>query len=48
MVVGIDRGEDDLLKPVPELVFQEGDVVWVVGEDAQIRRLMQRTSVTHK
>jgi CPA2 family monovalent cation:H+ antiporter-2 len=46
MVVGIDRGEDDLLKPVPELVFQEGDVVWVVGEDAQIRRLMQRTSVT--
>jgi CPA2 family monovalent cation:H+ antiporter-2 len=46
MVVGIDRGEDDLLKPVPELVFQEGDVVWVVGEDTQIRRLMQRTSVT--
>ena len=44
MVVGIDRGEDDLLKPVPELVFQEGDVVWVVGEDAQIRRLMQRTA----
>ena len=26
------------------MVFQEGDVVWVVGEDAQIRRLMQRTA----
>jgi CPA2 family monovalent cation:H+ antiporter-2 len=44
MVVGIDRGDDDLIKPSPEIVFQEGDVVWVVGEDAQIRRLMQRTS----
>ena len=44
LIVGIDRGEDDLLKPVPELVFQEGDIVWVVGEDTQIRRLMQRTS----
>ena len=48
MVVGIDRGEEDLLKPVPELVFQVDDVVWVVGEDAQIRRLMQRTAVAEK
>jgi len=46
MVVGIDRGDDDLLEPTPELVFQEGDIVWVVGEDAQIRRLMQRAAAT--
>lgn len=46
MVVGIDRGDDDLLKPTPELVFQEGDIVWVVGEDAQIRRLVQRATAS--
>lgn len=39
LIVGIDRGDGPLLKPSPELVFMEGDIVWVVGEQSNIRRL---------
>ena len=39
LIVGIDRGKDDLLKPHTDLVLQPGDIIWVVGEPARIRDL---------
>lgn len=42
LIVGIDRGEDPLLKPTPELEFLEGDIVWIVGEQENIRNLAKQ------
>lgn len=44
LIVGIDRGDDALIQPDPEFVFMEGDIVWVVGEDKDIRQLTIRAS----
>lgn len=32
LVIGIERGISSIMNPVPDTVFKEGDVVWVVGE----------------
>ena len=32
MIVSVERGEDNFLSPTPDLVFQEGDIVWIVGD----------------
>ena len=40
LIVGIDRGDDALLKPSADFVFEAGDIVWVVGEMANVRRLL--------
>ena len=42
LIVGIDRGEGPLLKPTPELEFLEGDIVWIVGEQENIRNLAKQ------
>ncbi|MBO7468296.1 MAG: cation:proton antiporter [Bacteroidaceae bacterium] len=42
LIVGIDRGEGPLLKPTPELEFREGDIVWIVGEQENIRNLAKQ------
>ena len=38
-VIGIERGETSLKNPVPTTVFEEGDIVWVVGEHEKIVHL---------
>lgn len=38
MVVKIQRG-DEMLPPSPELVFCEGDTLWIVGERSNIEKL---------
>lgn len=47
LIVGIDRpsalsASDNtaLLKPTPDLQFVEGDIVWLVGENAAVRALL--------
>lgn len=40
MLVGVDRGEEELLKPAPDLEFLPGDVIWIVGERSNVNRLM--------
>ncbi|MBO4444781.1 MAG: cation:proton antiporter [Bacteroidaceae bacterium] len=42
LIVGIDRGDGSLLKPTPELAFLEGDIVWIVGEQANILNLTRQ------
>lgn len=39
LVVGIERNNCSMLNPGLELAFEEGDVLWLVGEDSSIRRL---------
>ena len=41
MVVGLERGEEDLWQPDPDYVFKKGDVVWVVGEEDSLKQLME-------
>ena len=41
MVVGLERGEENLLQPSPEIVFAKGDIVWIVGEEESLRQAMQ-------
>lgn len=44
LIVGVDRGEEALIQPGPDFVFMEGDVIWVVGEDSDVRRLTNRAN----
>ena len=41
LVVGIERGEERLLNPDGAVTFAAGDVVWVAGDGAKLRELMQ-------
>ena len=42
LVVGIERGEDSLRVPDPSIPFEDGDVVWVVGENRYIHNLLEQ------
>jgi CPA2 family monovalent cation:H+ antiporter-2 len=39
LVVGIERNNCSMLNPDLDLAFEEGDVLWLVGEDRNIKRL---------
>ncbi|WNY24995.1 cation:proton antiporter [Methanolapillus millepedarum] len=39
LVVGVDRDDESIMHPKASFEFHEGDVVWVVGERANIRSL---------
>ncbi|MDD6210441.1 MAG: cation:proton antiporter [Bacteroidales bacterium] len=41
MVVGIERGMTSLLNPDLTVVFEEKDVVWIVGEQNKIEKLVK-------
>lgn len=40
LIAGIERGDETLRAPSPNEPFALGDVVWVVGEESDVRRLM--------
>ncbi|WP_205504031.1 cation:proton antiporter [Rufibacter psychrotolerans] len=39
LIVGIERRGNRILNPDSELMFEEGDIVWIVGEPRRIRQL---------
>lgn len=39
MVVGLEEGEENLTPIDPTRLFQTGDIVWIVGEEDNIRRI---------
>lgn len=41
LIAGVDRGDGTLHAPVPAEPFLEGDVVWIVGESNDVRRLVK-------
>ncbi len=38
LVIGIERGNTSIKNPDPSTVFQEGDLVWIVGEHSKLLR----------
>ena len=41
MVVGVEEGQENLTLINPNRVFERGDIIWVVGEQDNINRLLQ-------
>lgn len=41
LVIGIERGNTSIMNPSPDTVFEEGDVVWMVGERDKLLRLAE-------
>ena len=41
LIAGVDRGDGTLHASVPAETFLEGDVVWIVGESNDVRRLVK-------
>ncbi len=44
MIVGIDRGSENLIRPLPNIEILCGDVLWVVGESSAITKLRKRAN----
>ena len=40
LVVGIEKGGGELMRPEPDISIEQGDIVWVVGEEKDVYRLM--------
>ncbi len=40
LIAGVERGSDELHAPDPHEPFAEGDVVWIVGEKADVYKLV--------
>lgn len=41
LVIGIERGARSMMNPSPDTVFEEGDVVWIVGERSKLLQLAE-------
>ena len=41
LVIGIERGATSLKNPAPTVSFEEGDLVWIVGEHDKVLRLSE-------
>lgn len=41
LLVGIDRGIDKLVVPTADTVFEAGDLLWLVGEEAGLQRIIE-------
>ena len=42
VVVGVERGNASLRNPDADTVFEEGDLVWIVGEEGNVYEMMGR------
>ena len=40
MVVGVEEGQENLTLIDPERLFERGDIIWVVGEEGDLNRLL--------
>ena len=46
LVVGVERGDGNLMRPDVNMIFNEGDVVWVVGERDDVYHLLSKKKET--
>lgn len=46
LVIGIERGNSSIKNPPPSTIFEEGDIVWIVGEHDKILQLSEGEIVT--
>lgn len=40
LVVGVERGNQKILNPSSDFVFDQGDVIWIVGNNKRIKELL--------
>lgn len=43
MVVGLEEGQENLTKIAPSYVFQKGDILWIVGEESDLQKIMKKS-----
>lgn len=43
MVVGLEEGQENLTKIAPTRTFEKGDILWIVGEESDLQKIMERT-----
>ena len=43
MVVGLEEGQENLTKIAPSHVFQKGDILWIVGEESDLQKIMEKS-----
>ena len=43
MVVGLEEGKENLTRVLPTRVFQKGDILWLVGEEADLRNILAKS-----
>jgi CPA2 family monovalent cation:H+ antiporter-2 len=39
LLVAVQRGEDEFISPTPEMVFETGDILWIVGDPKRLADL---------
>ncbi len=39
LLVAVERGEENFISPTPDLEFQAGDIVWIVGDKELMKKL---------
>lgn len=42
MVVGLEEGQENLTKIAPTRIFEKGDILWIVGEESDLQKIMER------
>lgn len=47
LVIGIERGNSSIKNPPPSTVFEEGDIVWIVGEHDKVLQLSEGKKVSN-
>ena len=41
MVVGLEEGQENLTKIAPTRTFEKGDILWIVGEESDLQKIME-------
>ena len=42
MVVGLEEGQENLTKIAPTRTFEKGDILWIVGEDSDLQKILEK------
>ena len=42
MVVGLEEGQENLTKIAPTRTFEKGDIIWIVGEEANLKAITEK------
>ena len=43
MVVGLEEGCENLTRVLPTRVFKKGDIIWLVGEEADLQKIQEKS-----
>ena len=43
MVVGLEEGRENLTRVLPTRVFKKGDIIWLVGEEADLQKIQEKS-----